>query len=511
MGSEPPVFRKVLIANRGEIALRVMRACRDLGIPSVAVYSSVDRAAPHVRMAQEAHEIGPAPASESYLRIDRLLDVARKSGAEAIHPGYGFLAENAEFAQACEEAGVVFIGPPATAMRAMGDKVSARELMARAGVPVVPGSAAFRGEPGDAHAAVEPVGYPLMIKAAAGGGGKGMRVVERPYELERSLERARSEAKASFGDETVYFERFLRRPRHIEVQVLFDREGRGVAIGERECSIQRRHQKLVEETPSPVVDTDTRARIGEWALAAAAAVGYVNAGTVEFLRDEDGSFYFMEMNTRLQVEHPVTEEVYGIDLVSGQIRVAAGERLPFSQEQLVPRGHAIECRLTAEDPEHNFLPCPGRIEAVRIPSGPGIRDDSAVAPGYTIPVHYDPMVAKLIAHGADRSESIPRMRRALDEYRLEGLTTNIPFLRRLMDHPAFIAGDLHTGFLDQYGEGLLASEPDGDLDEVALLAAAIHSYRRRVESALEHGQSQSATNGSQWLRLGRMRALRGQR
>ena len=501
------MFRKILIANRGEIAVRVIRACWDLGIETVAVYSTVDRTAPHVRFAHEAYEIGPAPAAESYLRIDKILDVAKRAGAEAIHPGYGFLAENADFAQACADAGIVFIGPPPEAMRAMGDKVEARRRMIEAGVPVVPGTGAFTGSVDEAKAAAAEIGYPVMIKAAAGGGGKGMRVVENEDELASALERARSEAKASFGDDTVYIEKFIRRPRHIEAQVLFDTHGNGVFLGERECSIQRRHQKLVEETPSPVVDPETRKRIGEMALAAARAVGYVSAGTVEFLRDQDGSFYFMEMNTRLQVEHPVTELVYGIDLVGAQIRVAAGEPIPWRQEELIPRGHAIECRITAEDPLRNFMPCPGTIEAVRIPSGPGVRDDSAVAPGYTVPIQYDPMVAKLITWGEDRMEAIRRMRRALDEYRLDGLKTIIPFHRRLMDHPAFVEGDLHTGFLEEHAETL---KPGSDpwLDRIALVAATIHAYRKRVESALQREAGETEGQGvSPWLLIGRKRAL----
>jgi acetyl-CoA carboxylase biotin carboxylase subunit len=502
------VIRKILIANRGEIAVRVIRACQDMDIRTVAVYSSVDRDAPHVRRAHEAYLIGSGPATESYLRIDKLIDVAKRVGADAIHPGYGFLAENPEFADACAAAGLIFIGPPGSAMRAMGDKVEARRRMIDAGVPVLPGTGAFTGTAEQAVAEATEIGFPVMVKAAAGGGGKGMRVVHAKDELPGALERARSEAKASFADETVYIEKFVQKPRHIEVQVLFDRDGNGLALGERECSIQRRHQKLVEETPSPCVGPDDRAKLGELALAAAAAAGYVNAGTVEFLRDGDGSFYFMEVNARLQVEHPVTEEVYGCDLVKAQIRVAEGQPLPWRQEQIKPRGHSIECRITAEDPDRNFMPCPGRIEAVRAPSGPGIRDDSAAAPGYSIPLEYDPMVGKLITWGADREEAIHRMRRGLDEYRLDGLTTNIPFLRRLMDHPAFVSGDLHTGFIDQHSDDLLHTS-DPWLDEIALIAAAVHGYRMRVKSALTQGEQARATSDSRWLRLGRARALRG--
>lgn len=502
------MIRKILIANRGEIAVRVIRACQDMSISTVAVYSSVDRNAPHVRQAHEAWLIGPGPASESYLCIDKIIDVARKTGADAIHPGYGFLAENPEFADACKDAGITFIGPPGSAMRAMGDKVEARRRMIEAGVPVLPGTGAFTGTPEEALIEAKKIGFPVIIKAAAGGGGKGMRVVHDPGDLASSVERARSEAKASFANETVYIEKFVTKPRHIEVQVLFDAHGHGVALGERECSIQRRHQKLVEETPSPCVTPEDRKRLGDLALAAAAAAGYVNAGTVEFLRDEDGSFYFMEVNARLQVEHPVTEEVYGCDLVKAQIHVAEGKPLAWKQEDLVPRGHAIECRITAEDPDHNFMPCPGRIEAVRTPSGPGIRDDSAAAPGYTIPLEYDPMIGKLITWGSDREEAIHRMRRALDEYRLDGITTIIPFLRRLMEHPAFVEGDLHTGFIEQHGDDLLKIS-DPWLEEIAVVAAAIHGHRMRVKSALTQKAACSEGAGSRWLNLGRARALRG--
>jgi acetyl-CoA carboxylase biotin carboxylase subunit len=502
------LFRKILIANRGEVAVRVFRACWDLGIPTVAVYSEVDRTAPHVRLAHEAYSIGAAEAVQSYLNVDRLIDVACRSGADAVHPGYGFLSENPEFARACSDAGLTFIGPPAGAMELMADKVRARELMQEAGVPVVPGTGAFRGGADEALAEAARIGYPLMIKAAAGGGGKGMRVCMSEETLVRDLERARSEARGSFGDDTVYMERLIVRPRHIEVQILFDGHGNGVSIGERECSIQRRHQKLVEETPSPVVDEQVRERLGELALAAGRAVGYVGAGTVEFLRDESGSFYFMEMNTRLQVEHPVTEQAYGIDLVAGQIRVAAGEPLPWSQAQLVHRGHAMECRITAEDPWHGFMPRPGKIEAVRYPSGPGVRDDSAIAPGLEIPVEYDPMIAKLITYGADRRESIRRMRRALDEYRIIGITTNIPFLRRLMDHEAFCRGDLSTGFLEEHAAELLRPQ-DERFDSIAVVAAAIHAYEGRASRSRSiDGSASPSVATSDWVRRGRWRALR---
>jgi len=474
-------FRKILIANRGEIAVRVIRACHEMGIWTIAVYSDADREALHVRYAREAYPIGPPPSTESYLRIDKIIDVARRSGAEAVHPGYGFLAENAELPRACAEAGLAFIGPPADAMQAMGDKVRAREIMTEAKVPVVPGSPPLSGDPGEAARVAEEIGYPILLKAAAGGGGKGMRIVREPSELGSLLDQAQSEATSAFGDGTVFVEKFIERPRHIEVQIVADAHGGCVHLGERECSIQRRHQKLIEECPSPVVDASTRKKIGAMAVKAATAVGYVGAGTVEFLRDHDGSFYFMEMNTRLQVEHPVTEMVTGIDLVKAQIRVAAGEPLPFQQSKIEMRGHAIECRIIAEDPARNFMPAPGTIRGLRIPSGPGVRDDGGIYAGYTVPVHYDPLLSKLIAWGRDRDEAIARMARALDEYRIDGLKTSISFHRQVMGHPAFRAGDLHTGFLEEYPE-LLKPGVDPWLDEVAVVAAAVAHFRR-VERA----------------------------
>ncbi len=504
------MFSKILIANRGEIAVRVMRACLDLDIRTVAVYSTPDRTAPHVRAAHEAFHIGPAPATESYLNIERILEVARATGSEAIHPGTGFLAENGDFAEACEKAGIVFIGPPPAVLRAMGNKLQAKDIARAAGVPVLPGSGEFSGSIVEAISLVESIGLPVIVKPAEAGGGKGMRLVHEIDQLAPAIERARSESRTSFGCDTVYIEKYLQDPRHIEVQILFDQRGNGIALGERECSIQRRHQKIIEESPSPVVDPATRARLGEWALAAARQAGYVNAGTVEFLRDQSGNFHFIETNARLQVEHPVTEQVFSVDLVKAQILIAAGLPLPFRQEDVAPRGHAIECRITAEDPERSFFPAPGRIEAVRIPSGPGVRDDSAVAPGYKVPLDYDPMVAKLITYGADRTEAIRRMRRALDEYRLVGLTTNIPFLRRLVDHPAFVAGELDTGFIERFGAELISGH-DPWLDEVALLAAAVHAYRARVGTALHHEGAAPRAARSRWLDHGRRRLLRGGR
>ena len=471
-----PPFSKLLVANRGEIAVRVIRACHEMGIRTVAVYSEADRDALHVRYAHEAYPIGPPPSNESYLRIDRILDAAKRSGAQAIHPGYGFLSENHEFARACGEAGIVFVGPPVSAMQAMGDKVASRELMTRAGVAVVPGSPPL-SDAADAAKHAKRVGYPVLLKASAGGGGRGMRAVHAAAEMPSLFAQAQGEARTAFGDDRVFLEKLVVRPRHIEVQVLADGEGHCIHWGERECSIQRRHQKLIEEAPSPAIDATTRAEIGAMAVRAAQACGYVSAGTVEMLRGDDGSFYFMEMNTRLQVEHPVTEMVYGIDLVKAMIEIAAGRPLPWSQADVVPRGHAIECRIIAEDPERGFVPAPGTIRALRAPGGPGIRWDSGVYGGFTVPVHYDPLLAKLVAWGADRDEAATRMARALDELRVDGIKTSIRFHRRVMTHPAFRAGALHTGFLAEHPE-LTQAEDDPWLQEIAVLAAAVAHFRR---------------------------------
>jgi acetyl-CoA carboxylase biotin carboxylase subunit len=491
-------FKKVLIANRGEIAVRVIRACHEMGIRTVAVYSEADRDALHVRYAHEAYLIGPPPSSESYLRIDKILDVAKRSGAEAIHPGYGFLSENDEFARACRDAGVVFVGPPPEAMEAMGDKVRSRALMTKAGVAVVPGSPPVTSAK-DAVAHAERIGYPVLLKASSGGGGKGMRVVRSSAEMPSLLAQAQGEARSSFGDETVFLEKYVDRPRHIEVQVLADTHGNCVHFGERECSIQRRHQKLIEESPSPVIDTKTREAIGAMAVTAAKACGYVSAGTVEMLRGADGSFYFMEMNTRLQVEHPVTEMVYGVDLVKAMIDIAGGANLPWTQDQIVPRGHAIECRIIAEDPSRNFMPAPGLIRALRGPSGPGVRYDGGVYGGFTVPVHYDPMLAKLITWGGDRNEAAARMTRALDELRVDGVKTSIAFHRRVMTHPAFLAGDLHTGFLEEHPE-LLSPGTDPWLSEVAVLAAAVAHFRRLEQLSLRATTASGSGRASAWKR-----------
>ena len=444
------MFEKVLIANRGEIAVRVIRACRDLGIRTVAVHSEADRASAFVVLADEAVEIGPAPAAQSYLDIDRVIAAAQQTGAQAIHPGYGFLSENQAFAQACEDSGIVFIGPPPAAMAAMGEKVPARERMRGSGVPVVPGSDALA----DVEAAVtaaRDIGYPVLIKASAGGGGIGMRIARDEPGLRESVETARSTAARAFGNDTIFLERYVDEPRHIEIQVLADAHGNVIHLGERECSVQRRHQKIIEESPSPVVDAARRARMGEAAVTAARAVGYVNAGTVEFIYSR-GEFFFLEMNTRLQVEHPVTEMIYGVDLVVEQLRVAAGEPLSLRQEQVTPRGHAIECRINAENYAKGFLPSPGTVAGYHEPGGPGVRVDSSLAgPGVVSP-NYDPMIAKLIVSGDSRAAAIDRMRRALLEYLVVGIRTNIPYHLAVMSNSEFRAGTYTTHFIDEHPE-----------------------------------------------------------
>jgi acetyl-CoA carboxylase biotin carboxylase subunit len=489
-------LRKILIANRGEIAVRIARACRELDITSVAVYSEADRAALHVRMADEAVAIGPAPSRESYLRIDRVLEAARRSGADAVHPGYGFLAENAEFARACEEAGLVFIGPRSETIALMGEKTSARRLAVEAGVPVVPGTL----EPGDDLDALrreaDRIGFPVMLKAAAGGGGKGLRLVPDAASLASAAERARSEALSAFGDGSLYLEKALLRPHHIEIQVLADHHGHVVHVFERECSIQRRHQKVIEESPSPFVTPELRERMGALAVALAQKAGYRSAGTLEFLVDAGRNPYFLEMNTRLQVEHPVTEMVTGLDLVKLQIAIAQGEPLPFAQADLRQRGHAIECRVYAEDPAQGFLPSPGRIVALRAPAGPGVRDDSGVYEGAEVPIHYDPLISKLVAWGADRTEAIARMRRAVSEYAVLGITTTLPFFDRVLRHPAFVSGDIDTGFIERH-MAELGPAPSDEVRDIAVVAAAVRALRDRASARAEPS---AAGSGSAWGR-----------
>ena len=511
------MFQKILIANRGEIAVRIIRACREMGVRAAAVYSEVDRKALHVLKADEAYAIGPARAAESYLRIDKIIEAARKAGAEAIHPGYGFLAENAGLARACEEAGIVFIGPSAAAMGLMGSKTRAREAAMAAGVPVVPGTS--KGiESAEEAQRVAAFGYPVMVKAAAGGGGKGMRLVRSAEEMPSAFRIAQSEAQNAFGDSEVYIEKYIENPRHIEIQVLGDRHGNIVHLGERECSIQRRHQKVVEESPSPIVNAEMRSKMGEAAVRVARAAGYYNAGTVEFLADAEQNFYFLEMNTRLQVEHPVTECVTGLDLVKLQLRIAAGERLPFEQQDVSFRGAAMECRIYAEDPENSFFPCPGLIRALETPSGPGVRDDSGVYAGWRVPVEYDPLLSKVVAWGATRAEAIERMRRAMDEYYVVGIRTNIGLFRRILRDEDFLAGKLDTGLIDRMlgrmpgrvlGQmvGQQEAADDGrDLDRLraAALAAVFEEMKRKSEGS----QTAQVAEMSRWKAEGRRELLR---
>jgi acetyl-CoA carboxylase biotin carboxylase subunit len=474
------MFKKILIANRGEIACRVIRACREMDISTVAVYSDADKDALHVRMADEAFHIGPAPSSDSYLRGDKIIEVAKQAGAEAIHPGYGFLSENAQFVRDVTAAGITFIGPPPEAMESMGGKISARKIAIEAGVPVVPGTTEPLASFADAKTVAGEMGYPVMLKASAGGGGKGMRLVADESELKSALETAQSEAKASFGDDAVYIEKAVVRPRHIEIQVFSDAHGNHMHLGERECSIQRRHQKVIEEAPSPINSAELRQAMGDCAVKVARAVNYVGAGTVEFLvSDVDRSFYFLEMNTRLQVEHPVTELVTGIDLVREQINVAAGKPLSFTQEDVRLSGHAIECRIYAEDPDANFMPSPGRIVRLRIPQGPGVRDDGGVYEGSEVSIYYDPMISKFAVYGRDREQAIERMKRALREYKIAGLKTTIPFFRAVMEDDEFVAGKLDTGFIERFFERRPKDvSHDEEARDIGLIAAAL-AYQKK--------------------------------
>ncbi len=491
---------KVLVANRGEIAVRVIRGCHELGIPTVAVYSDADRNALHVRNADEAWAIGPAPSAQSYLRGDVILEVARRSGATAIHPGYGFLSENAAFAQMVMDAGLVWIGPPPSAIYAMGSKTGARQRMVAAGVPVVPGTVEPIETLEQAAVLAEQFGYPIMLKAAGGGGGKGMRRVDGPDELPSAWRSARSEAASSFKDDAMYLEKFVLNPKHVEIQVLADAHGTCVHLFERDCSVQRRNQKVVEETPCPVLPDATRHAMAAVAVQAARAVGYVGAGTCEFLFSQaTGDFYFLEMNTRLQVEHPITEMVTGIDLVRAQLRIAAGEPLWFCQEDVRQHGHAIECRVYAEDPANNFAPAPGRIAGLREPGGPWVRVDSGVYPGYEVPIFYDPMIAKLVVWGADRAEAIDRTLRALGEYRVRGIRTSIPFFTALLQDPDFRAGAYSTGFLTKERTARLCEAVRHD--DIATIAAAID----RFEADSTPRQGAAAPAASPWKLAGRPR------
>ena len=514
-----PKINKILIANRGEIAMRLVRACAEVGIKSVAVFSEADRTALHVRAADEAYPIGPAPSRDSYLRIDKILDVTRKSGADAIHPGYGFLAENADFAQAVIDAGLVWIGPPPNAMRLLGDKLSARHTAQAAGVPTVPGSDVAVDNMEQALEAATHIGYPVLIKASAGGGGKGMRVVRNPEELEAALRNAQSEAQSSFGSGVVYFEKYLENVRHVEIQVLADSYGNVIHLGERECSIQRRHQKLIEESPSPVVGPELRKEMGAVAVAAAKAAGYTSAGTVEFLVDREGSFYFLEVNTRLQVEHPITEMVTGIDIVLEQFRIASGRPLAIKQSDVHLRGHAIECRIAAEDPFNNFAPSLGAIASMAEPGGPGVRVDSSIYRGAKVSIYYDPMIAKLIVWAPTRAHAILRMRRSLREYRIIGIQTNIPFHLAVLHSMDFQRGRVDTRFVEHFMEEGWGSHGADDatsleLEQVASMVGALVKDRKKMagSAAAAHTDTQNEpatlADGSKWRIAGRRQALR---
>ncbi|HEY2382343.1 MAG TPA: acetyl-CoA carboxylase biotin carboxylase subunit [Terriglobia bacterium] len=500
------MIKKILVANRGEIAVRIIRTCGDMGIGTAAVYSEADRGALHVRMADEAYFIGPAPSRESYLVIGKIIDVAKKSKAEAIHPGYGFLAENAAFAKACEDAGIIFIGPSSDSIELMGSKIEARRAVARYGVESVPGTLDPIASDEEARKIASSVGYPIMLKASGGGGGKGLRLVEAESDLGSALRTTRSEALAAFGDDTIYIEKFVEQPHHVEIQILADRHGNAVYLGERDCTIQRRHQKVVEECPSPIIDPDLRQRMGEAALKVVKAANYTNAGTVEFLVDRRRNFYFLEMNTRLQVEHPVTEMVTGLDLVRLQIMVANGETLPIRQEDVTLRGSAVECRIYAEDPENNFYPAPGKIVRLRTPSGPGVRDDSGVYEGWTVPIDYDPMISKLVTWGATRTEAIDRMRRALREYHIEGIKSNVSFFLEILKDPDFLNGEFDIGFISKWREK--RSDPPADeqaMKDLAAIAGLIFDSTRIAPVSQSASQPESL-----WKLDGRRRGLRQQ-
>ncbi|HJU68380.1 MAG TPA: acetyl-CoA carboxylase biotin carboxylase subunit [Gemmatimonadaceae bacterium] len=506
------MFKKVLIANRGEIALRVNRACHELGVATVAVYSDADAMAPHVREADEAIHIGASPSAESYLRGERIIEAARTTGAEAIHPGYGFLSEREWFARAVRDAGLVFVGPPAEAIAAMGSKTSARKLAIAAGVPVVPGTEDAVRDAAEATKIAASLGYPVLVKASAGGGGKGMRVVAKQEDLATALDAARREARNAFGDDAVYIEKYIAGPRHVEIQILADQHGTVLSLGERECSIQRRHQKMLEEAPSVAVSPELRRRMGETAVAAARAAGYVNAGTCEFLLDRDGQFYFLEMNTRLQVEHPVTELVTGIDVVQWQLRVAAGERLPFRQEEISPKGWAIECRITSEDPANGFLPSTGRIGYLRLPGGPGVRWDGGIGIGSEIGLHYDPMLAKLIVWAPTRDAAIARMHRALLELTVDGVATSRDFHLRVMEDAEFKRGDIEIQWLERRLDSLTRTPPPAAGTVLAAIAAVLLAERDRAtptaSTAPTSGTRSQPFPDDAWLRAGRRDGLR---
>lgn len=494
-----PMLKKILVANRGEIAVRVIRACQELGYEAVAIYSEADRLAPHVRMAQEAHTVGPAQATESYLRGDKIIDIARKSGADGIHPGYGFLAENAEFAEAVIDAGLTWIGPPPHAIRLMGDKVVARKTMVSANVPLVPGTDQNMRDD-DLLLAAKQMGFPVLVKASAGGGGKGMRTVKQAKDLAEAIRTARREAEAAFGDDRVYLEKFIENARHVEIQILGDEHGNIIHLGERECSIQRRHQKLIEEAPSPIVDESLRQKMGAIAVNAARAVNYHSAGTMEFVLDKNKDFYFLEMNTRLQVEHPVTEMVTGVDIVKEMLRIASGRRLRYGQSDIQVKGWAIECRILAEDPSNNFMPSIGRIIGLTTPTGPGVRVDSGIYFGSEITPYYDSMMAKLIVLGESRGEAILRMRRALEEFRITGVTTIVPLHIQLMNSTRFQAGQIDTTFLEQTFK--VNRTPNLEQVRIAAITATLVAHQRNQQAILLHQGGPSP-----WRLYGRREAL----
>lgn len=495
---------KVLVANRGEIALRIMRSCRELGIKSVAVYSDVDRTSMHVRYADQAFHIGPAASAESYLNIEKIIEVAKKSKVDAIHPGYGFLSENAEFSKRCQEEGIIFIGPTPEVISTMGDKITARQTMIDGGVPVVPGTKENLNNDETALKVVREIGLPVMIKASAGGGGKGMRMVDKEENILSALRAAKSEARSAFGDDSVYVEKYISSPHHIEFQILGDQHGNVVHLCERECSVQRRHQKVVEETPSPLMTPELREKMGEAAVAAAKAVNYYGAGTIEFLADNDHNFYFLEMNTRLQVEHPITERTTGYDLVKQQILIAEGQKLNIKQEEVFQFGHAIECRIYAEDTDNNFMPSPGLITHITEPMGLGVRTDGYVYEGYEIPIHYDPMISKLIIWARTREEAIERMRRALYEYKITGVKTSIKFLERIMDCRDFREGTYDTHFIQDNEEFLLADDEAKQQFEDLAIVTAFLDYHHKLKNA-QVGQEESKS--SRWKDFGRRRGV----
>jgi acetyl-CoA carboxylase biotin carboxylase subunit len=499
------MIRKVLVANRGEIAIRVMRSCREMDIRSVAVFSDADRTSMHVRYADEAYHIGPSSSSESYLNIEKIIETAKECGADAIHPGYGFLSENARFTERCAEEGIIFIGPDAYAINTMGDKITARKTMLAAGVPVVPGTTEPIRDEEKVLETVREIGLPVMIKASAGGGGKGMRLVNDEASLIESVRAARSEALSAFGDDAVYIEKYISSPHHIEFQVLADKHGNTVHLFERECSVQRRHQKVIEESPSPLLNEKVRREMGQHAVAAAQAVNYHGAGTIEFIMDDALNYYFLEMNTRLQVEHPITERVVGVDLVKEQIKVARGEKLSFAQEDLSQNGHAIECRIYAEDPDNNFMPSPGIIRHITEPLGLGVRHDGYVYEGYEIPIFYDPMISKLIVWAKDRREAVNRMKRALYAYKITGVKTSIQFLEKVMQHPVFVAGNYNTHFIDDHLDDLMKKEECSDVCEDMAVITALIDYSDTLQKL--QPEKKAPQLGNNWKDFGRKKGV----